>query len=97
MSPVFQIGWSFNSIYIYFFLIYLLLHVLSSFKNKFNSIQKPITKVIPSDLMPRALGVDKTWTPSYGPLHKTLMDPPYGPPLWTPSNCNFEASVRLCH
>ena len=30
------------------------------------------------------VGVDKTWTPSYGPLHKTLMDPPYGPPLWTP-------------
>ena len=24
--------------------------------------------------------------PPYGPLHKTLMDPPCGPPLWTPSN-----------
>ena len=32
------------------------------------------------------VGVDETWTLSYGPLHKTLMDPPCGPPLWTPKN-----------
>ena len=41
------------------------------------------------------LGVDKTWTPSYGPLHKTLMDPPYGHPLWPPSDFHL-ISILCC-
>ena len=44
LSPVFQSGWSFSSVCIFNFLIYLLLHVLSSFKNKFNSIDDLVKK-----------------------------------------------------